>query len=83
MNITNFLDDGITQEDALQVASIYATTGIDTIELSGGTGWGSRVLGDSNRSAVLLVKEEAYYRLMAQRLKQIIKTPIILTGGIK
>jgi 2,4-dienoyl-CoA reductase-like NADH-dependent reductase (Old Yellow Enzyme family) len=83
MNITDFLDDGITQEDALQAASIYATIGIDAIELSGGTGWGSRVLGDSNRSAVRLVKEEAYYREMAQQLKQFTKTPIILTGGIK
>jgi 2,4-dienoyl-CoA reductase-like NADH-dependent reductase (Old Yellow Enzyme family) len=83
MNITDFLDDGITQEDAEQVASIYAKIGIDAIELSGGTGWGSRILGDSNRSAVRLVKEEAYYCEMAQRLKQIMKTHIILTGGIK
>ncbi|MCW4040336.1 MAG: NADH:flavin oxidoreductase [Candidatus Bathyarchaeota archaeon] len=83
MNSTDFLDDGITQEDAVQAASLYAKIGIDAIELSGGTGWGSRILGDSNRSAVRIVKDEAYYRDMAQRLKQIMKTPIILTGGIK
>jgi 2,4-dienoyl-CoA reductase-like NADH-dependent reductase (Old Yellow Enzyme family) len=83
MNITDFLDDGISTEDAIQAAAIYSQTGIDAIELSGGTGWGSRILGDSNRSAVRIVKEEAYYRDMAKHLKQIMRTPIILTGGIK
>jgi 2,4-dienoyl-CoA reductase-like NADH-dependent reductase (Old Yellow Enzyme family) len=43
----------------------------------------ARILGDSNRSAIRLVKEEAYYLETAQRLKQVMKTPIILTGGIK
>jgi 2,4-dienoyl-CoA reductase-like NADH-dependent reductase (Old Yellow Enzyme family) len=83
MNITDFLDEGISTEDAMQAASIYAQTGIDAIELSGGTGWGSRILGEINRSAVRVVKDEAYYRDMAQHLKHIIQTPIILTGGIK
>jgi 2,4-dienoyl-CoA reductase-like NADH-dependent reductase (Old Yellow Enzyme family) len=83
MNVTDFLDDGISTEDAVQAASIYAKTGIDVIELSGGTGWGLMVLGDPNRTAVRTIQEEAYYRDMAQRLKQEVKVPIILTGGIR
>ena len=83
MNVTDFLEDGLSTDEALEAASVYAAAGIDAIELSGGTGWGLRILGDPNRSAIRTVKDEAYYREIAQILKHIVQTPIILTGGIK
>ena len=58
MNVTDFLDDGLSPEDAVQAASIYAKIGIDAIELSGGTGWGLMVLSDPNRTAVRTIQEE-------------------------
>jgi 2,4-dienoyl-CoA reductase-like NADH-dependent reductase (Old Yellow Enzyme family) len=83
MNVTDFLDDGLSTEDAFEAAVLYDSAGFDAIELSGGTGWGSRVLGDMNRGPARNVTTEAYYRDMAQRLKQTVQTPIILTGSIK
>lgn len=83
MNVTDFLDGGVTTEDAVTTASMLDQAGIDAIELSGGTGWGMKVLGDMNRTPMRTVQEEAYYQHVAQRMKKTIKAPIILTGGIR
>ena len=83
MNATDFLDDGVTTEDALTTASIIDHAGIDAIELSGGTGWGMMVLRDINRTPMRKIQEEAYYQNVAQRMKNTIKAPIMLTGGIR
>ncbi len=83
MNVTDFLDDGLSPEEAIEAASIYTSAGFDAIELSGGTGWGLTILGDYNRSACRTGHDEAYYRDTARRLKRTVPTPLILTGGIK
>ena len=76
MNVTDFLDGGVTSEDALTTAWMLDQAGIDAIELSGDTGWGMRVLGDMNRTSMRTVQEEAYYQTMAQRMKKTIKAPL-------
>jgi hypothetical protein len=59
MNITDFLDDGLTTQEGLEVASIYAATGFDAIELSGGAGfWAMVMLGDVNRTPGRNVEEK-------------------------
>jgi 2,4-dienoyl-CoA reductase-like NADH-dependent reductase (Old Yellow Enzyme family) len=83
MNVTDFLDGGVTTKDALTTASMLDQAGIDAIELSGGTSWGFVVLHDMNRFALRTVQEEAYYQNVAQHMKQTIKVPLILTGGIR
>jgi len=83
MNVTDFLDDGISADEAFQAASIYAKMGIDSIELSGGSFWGFNVLGDIDRTPARMVKDEGYYRVIARRLKANLSVPIILTGGIR
>jgi len=82
MNVTDFLDEGISIEDAVETASIFDAVGFDSIELSGGNIWGWKTYG-INWSPCRTVSEEAYYHDTAKRLKQKIRTPIILTGGIK
>jgi 2,4-dienoyl-CoA reductase-like NADH-dependent reductase (Old Yellow Enzyme family) len=83
MNVTDFLDDGISNEDAYQAAKMYAGMGIDAIELSGGTSWGGLILGDFNKGPMQFKREEGYYREMGRRLKGALDVPIILTGGIR
>jgi len=82
MNVTDFQDGGISRDDALQAAAILARTGIDAIELSGGTGWGM-VLGDFNLTPMRTVKDEGYYRDTAKSMKSSLHIPVILTGGIR
>ena len=82
MNVTDFLDDGTTTEDAIETASIFDKIGFDSIELSGGVSWGWSNYG-LDWSPCRTTSDEVYYLDTAKQLKQIIKTPIILTGGIK
>jgi len=81
MNVTDFLDEGISLEDAVAAASIFDEVGFDSIELSGGIIWGWNTYG-INWSPCRNVTE-VYYQDTAKTLKQILRTPIILTGGIK
>lgn len=83
MNVTDFLDGGISTDEAIQAATIYEEMGIDAIELSGGTTWGLYVLGDINRTPFRSVQNEAYYLDIAKRMKSELGVPIILTGGIR
>lgn len=83
MNVTDFLDDGLSTEEAIEAASVHASVGFDAIELSGGTLWGFRILGDTNMGPCRNVLDEAYYRDQAKQLKHAIQTPIILTGGTR
>ena len=82
MNVTDFLDNGITLEEAMEAAAIFDAVGFDAIELSGGVGWGWRKYG-LNWSPCKTGSEEAYYLETAKLLKDRIKMPVILTGGIK
>jgi 2,4-dienoyl-CoA reductase-like NADH-dependent reductase (Old Yellow Enzyme family) len=82
MNVTDFLEDGLKQDDALKAAVVFDDIGFDAIELSGGTLWGLRVIGDLNLTPCRNVKDEIYYHDTAKLFKQKIETPIILTGGI-
>jgi 2,4-dienoyl-CoA reductase-like NADH-dependent reductase (Old Yellow Enzyme family) len=83
MNVTDFIDGGITVDDAIQTTGIFAAIGIDAIELSGGTGWGLQVLGDLDRTPMRMVKDEGYYRDVAKSMKSVVSIPVILTGGIR
>jgi 2,4-dienoyl-CoA reductase-like NADH-dependent reductase (Old Yellow Enzyme family) len=82
MNTNDFIDGGISNDDVLRAADIFAKAGIDAIELSGGTGWGM-VLGDFNLTPMRMVKEEGYYQDIARQIKTSLSIPIIITGGIR
>jgi 2,4-dienoyl-CoA reductase-like NADH-dependent reductase (Old Yellow Enzyme family) len=83
MNAIDLLANGLSVDDGLEAASIYASVGFDAIELSGGTSWGTLVLSDPQRAICRNGPHEAYYRAVAQQLTSTLETPIILTGGIK
>ena len=82
MNVTDFLDEGISIEDALETAAIIDKVGFDAIELSGGVVWGWNNFG-LDWSPCRTTSEEAYYLEFAKLLKSRVKTAIILTGGIR
>ena len=83
MNVIDLLPHGLSVDEGREVASLYASVGFDAIELSGGTSWGTLVLGDPHRAICRNGPYEAYYRDAAQHLTSKLGTPIILTGGIK
>ena len=81
MNSEDFIDNGLTQDESLQVGRWLQEGGIDAIELSGGT----FVSGPLNPSRAKISSEdkEAYFREAGKRFKTGLDVPVILVGGIR
>ena len=82
INSEDFLEGGFSQDDMLALAKRLQISGIDAIELSGGTGLSGKytpVRSGDPKSA----KDEAFYRRAAERCRDAIEVPLILVGGIR
>ena len=66
----------------LESAALLAAAGVDAIELSGGTSL-SGDLGPLRTRAGIPQDREAYYEDAALRLKQRVRVPVMLVGGIR
>ena len=79
LNCRDFVDDGLTLEDSLQVGVMLEEEGIDAIELSGG------LLNNPNIMQSKLDTEaaEAHFQNEARAFKEKIAVPLILVGGIR
>lgn len=71
MNLSDEQVDGLTNDDFIKMAKILSHEGIDAIEISG-EGWNTHSVSDC-----------AYFKDVAMKLSQKIKTPLILTGGLR
>ena len=68
----DFLEGGITVDDAVQAAKFIEEAGIDMLDLSGGlTGYGDA--GD----------EEGFFVYLGEAIKPEVDIPVLVTGGIK
>jgi 2,4-dienoyl-CoA reductase-like NADH-dependent reductase (Old Yellow Enzyme family) len=83
MNSEDFLDDGLTINEMLDVASMLQAAGIDAIELSGGVIDPACHFIPIREGTPLTEEEESYYRHAAKRFKERISAPLILVGGIR
>ena len=83
MNSEDFLDDGFTVAEMLEVAAMLEEAGIDGIELSGGVNDPACHYIPVREGTPLTEEEEAYYRHAARRYKERIGVPLILVGGIR
>jgi 2,4-dienoyl-CoA reductase-like NADH-dependent reductase (Old Yellow Enzyme family) len=79
LNCQDFVDNGLTLEDSLQVGMMLEEEGIDAIELSGG------LLNNPNimQSKIDTEAVEAHFQNEAQAFKGKIAVPLILVGGIR
>lgn len=71
INSSDEMENGLTEDDFIEMGKILSSQGIDAIEISGEK-WQSHTS-----------KERAYYKDAAIRLSKEIQTPIILTGGLR
>ncbi len=82
LNSQDFLKGGLSAEEALNAAAILADSGIDAIELSGGTLLSEKLtpvrVGSFDSRA-----EEVFYKQEAKRYKNTITTPLMLVGGVR
>jgi 2,4-dienoyl-CoA reductase-like NADH-dependent reductase (Old Yellow Enzyme family) len=81
MNSEDFVDDGLSLEDAVTVGSMLEEGGIDAIELSGGTPLSGKL--GSIRKEIKSEEDEAYFKDSAKAFKRALQIPLILVGGIR
>ena len=82
MNSADFLENGFTEAEMVQVAAWLEAEGIDAIEISGGTHLSPEKYSFS-RKGIVSEDKELYFQDAAALCKEKIKTPLILVGGIR
>jgi len=81
LNCRDFVENGISLEDSLEVAKLLAHAGMDAIELSGGFMTSDKL--SPSRSGINSEEKEAYFREDARAMKKEIGMPLILVGGMR
>jgi 2,4-dienoyl-CoA reductase-like NADH-dependent reductase (Old Yellow Enzyme family) len=79
LNSKEFVDNGLTPEEFVQVGKMLAEAGIDAIEVSGGLAISAKTL--PSQLGINKEDKEAYFQEEAQALKKQTAVPIILVGG--
>jgi 2,4-dienoyl-CoA reductase-like NADH-dependent reductase (Old Yellow Enzyme family) len=81
MNSEDFVEGGLTLEDAVKVGAMLQEGGIDAIELSGGTPLSGKL--GTIRKGIKSEEDEAYFKDSAKAFKKALQTPLFLVGGIR
>ncbi len=82
INSDDFLPGGFNTDEMIQVSQMLEKEGVDAVEVSGGT-IGALVSGNPDGSFSPVSKKDVYYKEAARRLKDKVKIPVILVGGIR
>lgn len=79
INGRDFIENGLTADDAALAVRSLAAAGVDAVELSGGTIISGKL--SPSRSRINAPEREAYFREEAQKLREAVNLPLILVGG--
>jgi 2,4-dienoyl-CoA reductase-like NADH-dependent reductase (Old Yellow Enzyme family) len=82
INSDDFIPGSFGTDEMLVVSAMLEKAGVDAIEISGGT-IGALMTGNVDGSFSPVTKKDVYYREAARRLKEKVKIPVILVGGIR
>jgi 2,4-dienoyl-CoA reductase-like NADH-dependent reductase (Old Yellow Enzyme family) len=82
INSADFLPGGFDAGEMVEVSVMLERAGIDAIEISGGT-IGALMTGNIDGSFSPVSKKGAYYVEAAIQLKEKVKIPVMLVGGIR
>jgi 2,4-dienoyl-CoA reductase-like NADH-dependent reductase (Old Yellow Enzyme family) len=83
INSEDFVENGLTADESLEVCAMLEKAGVDAIELSGGTVYASGSYSCMRTGVAKSAEIESYYREAAARYKQRIGIPLLLVGGIR
>jgi 2,4-dienoyl-CoA reductase-like NADH-dependent reductase (Old Yellow Enzyme family) len=81
MNCEDFINGGLTGDESVMAAKLFADAGFDAIEISGGVLNGGKL--SPTRPGITTMDKEAYFREYAARFRKEIKIPLILVGGVR
>jgi 2,4-dienoyl-CoA reductase-like NADH-dependent reductase (Old Yellow Enzyme family) len=82
INSDDFLPGGFNADEMLEVSAMLENAGVDAIEISGGT-IGALLTGKPDGSFSPVSKKDVYYAEAAKRLKERVRIPVMLVGGIR
>lgn len=83
LNSEDFLDGGMTRDEAIQVSTMMEQASVDAIEFSGGTVASSVEFIPPRPGRLETPGKEVFYREAARLYKQKVSIPLILVGGIR
>ena len=84
LNSADFMKDGFSEEESMQVVEALSEAGIDLIEISGGTYEVPSMIGNSKQPVKESTKKrEAYFIGYAEAIRRKVSTPLIVTGGFR
>jgi 2,4-dienoyl-CoA reductase-like NADH-dependent reductase (Old Yellow Enzyme family) len=82
LNSVEFQNEGLTNDEAIQIAEEIDKAGLDFIELSGGTyeAW----MGTDKHRRETTIKRESFFQEFSEKIKPAIKNAIVyVTGGFR
>lgn len=82
LNSADFQRGGFTEEESMRVAQALSAEGIDLLEISGGN-YESPAMTEGHAASASTRAREAYFLEYAQKLRQKVKMPLMLTGGFR
>ncbi|MDR2819821.1 MAG: NADH:flavin oxidoreductase [Desulfovibrio sp.] len=81
INCTDFMPDGLAPDEAVEVCAMMENAGLDAVEISGGTHFGSRNAFPAGK--IPFSATEGYYREEARLYKSKVALPLLLVGGFR
>ena len=83
LNSADFQRGGFTEEESMKVVQALEHAGIDLLEISGGSYEKSAMMGEDSEQRESTRKREAYFLDYAERVRNVTKLPLMLTGGLR
>lgn len=81
INSADFQRGGFDSNDALEVVEMLNSSGVDLVELSGGSYEAPAMMGETRDGRTLA--REAYFLEFARDISKVARMPIMTTGGIR
>jgi 2,4-dienoyl-CoA reductase-like NADH-dependent reductase (Old Yellow Enzyme family) len=81
LNSADFQRGGFSEQESMAVAQAIAKAGIDLIEISGGNYERPAMIGSQVKESTR--RREAYFLEYTEQLRQLVDTPIVVTGGFR
>lgn len=84
LNSADFQKGGFTEEESMATIQALVDAGIDLIEISGGTYEAPAMSGAFNKpQKTSTAAREAYFLEFAEKVRSVVKTPLMVTGGFR
>ena len=83
LNSKDFLEGGLTRDEAVQVAAMLEVASVDAVEFSGGTVISPEQFSPVRPGKLKIPQGEVFYREAAQLYKTKVRIPLMLVGGIR